>query len=300
MPNKPHKSGVKLFVLCDSHGYSYRFEIFNGAGNNVVVPGAPDLGATANVVVRLSQTIPDFVHHIVYFDNFYTTLPLLVYLRARGIYSLGTVRANRLPNCKLPSDKDPEMTKAARGYSTEYAATAYGIDLSTVLWKDTRCVRLASTYVGITPFSRSTGVPEIAKISRYNRQEKKYVNVDCPQIIREYNAHMGGVDLMDGLMGRYKITLKTRDVMTRIFYHLVDMTITNAYILYKRANFEKQKDPSQPKTEEHLLSLPEFRLDLAAALCAYTKKRPVGRPSTAPEELEQPSVSGQRARSATG
>lgn len=99
MPNKPHKWGIKLFVLCDSSGFAYRFEIYNGAGDNVVLPGCPDLGATSNVVVRLSQTIPDFVHHIVYFDNFYTSIPLLVYLRARGIYSLGTVKANRVPNC---------------------------------------------------------------------------------------------------------------------------------------------------------------------------------------------------------
>lgn len=92
MPNKPHKWGVKLFVLCDSNGFAYRFEIYNGAGDNIILPGTPDLGATSNVVIRLSQTIPDFVHHILYFDNFYTSLPLLVYLRARGIYSLGTVR----------------------------------------------------------------------------------------------------------------------------------------------------------------------------------------------------------------
>lgn len=38
MPNKPHKWGVKLFVLCDSHGFAYRFEIYNGAGDNVVLP----------------------------------------------------------------------------------------------------------------------------------------------------------------------------------------------------------------------------------------------------------------------
>lgn len=94
MPNKPHKWGVKLFVLCDSNGYAYRFEIYNGAGDNVILPDTPDLGATSNIVIRLSQTIPNFVHHILYFDNFYTSLPLLVYLRARGIYSLGTVRGN--------------------------------------------------------------------------------------------------------------------------------------------------------------------------------------------------------------
>lgn len=30
MPNKPHKWGFKLFVLCDSIGFSYAFEIYTG------------------------------------------------------------------------------------------------------------------------------------------------------------------------------------------------------------------------------------------------------------------------------
>lgn len=64
MPNKPHKWGIKLFVLCDSSGFAYRFEVYNGAGDNVVLPGCPDLGATSNVVIRLSQTIEDFKRHI--------------------------------------------------------------------------------------------------------------------------------------------------------------------------------------------------------------------------------------------
>lgn len=138
MPNKPHKWGIKLFVLCDSFGYAYKFEIYNGAGDNKILEGQPDLGATANVVIRLSQSIPDFQHHIIYFDNFYTSIPLLVYLRARGIYSLGTVRVNRLPNCKLPSDN--EIKSKERGYSIEYTATAYGVPLNCVLWKDNKLI----------------------------------------------------------------------------------------------------------------------------------------------------------------
>lgn len=86
LANKPHKWGFKLFVLSDSFGYSYRFEVYCGAGDNVVLPGTPDLGAAANVVVRLSKNLPDFKNHILYFDNFYTSLPLLTYLRSRGMY----------------------------------------------------------------------------------------------------------------------------------------------------------------------------------------------------------------------
>ncbi|XP_046868914.1 piggyBac transposable element-derived protein 4-like [Drosophila willistoni] len=75
MPNKPHKWGIKTFVLCDSFGYAYRFEVYSGAGDNAILPGYPDIGASANIVVRLTKTVESFKHHIIYFDNFYTSLP---------------------------------------------------------------------------------------------------------------------------------------------------------------------------------------------------------------------------------
>lgn len=189
MPNKPHKQGIKLFVLCDSFGYAYRFEIYTGAGDNVILPGHPDLGTSANIVVRLTETVQSFKNHIIYFDNFYTSLPLLVYLRAKGIYSLGTVRVNRIPNCKLPNDST--INKKPRGFSTEFVGSSYGVEISNVLWKDNKAVRLLSTYVGVKPFARTNPNEQMAKALRYERKSKRYVEVDCPQIIREYNAHMG-------------------------------------------------------------------------------------------------------------
>lgn len=131
MSAKPHKWGTKLFVLCDSAGFSYKFEVYADAGDNILQEGAPDLGASANVVVRLSQLIPDQLNHILYFDNFYASVPLLVYLRSRGIFSLGTVRQNRIPNCKFTKEKN--MTNKSRGYSEENVGIAYGVEISSVM-----------------------------------------------------------------------------------------------------------------------------------------------------------------------
>lgn len=271
MPAKPHKWGMKLFVICDSYGYSYGFELYSGASSNLTPQGAPDLGAAANVVSRLSQIIPNHQNHIIYFDNFYTTLPLMVYLYSRGIYSLGTLRVNRIGNCKLPTDK--EVANKPRGYSTEFVGSSYGVDLSTTLWKDNKCVRLASTYVGVLPFKTDDMTHGTSKAVRFDRASKQRIEVNCPTIIHEYNAHMGGVDLMDGLLGRYHIRMKTTKWTSRFFYHLMDLAMINGYLLHKRLN-------RNPK--ESYIKLPIFRKQVAAILCEYeasdSKKKSVGRP----------------------
>ncbi|XP_049948186.1 piggyBac transposable element-derived protein 4-like [Schistocerca serialis cubense] len=151
MPNKPHKYGYKLFVISGISGYAYDFEIFTGDENEPEkrVTGEEDLGASANVVVRLSRILPRNMNQKLYCDNYYTSLPLLVWLHKQGIYSLGTVRRNRVPDCKLPSEA--ELKKMARGASEERVATVDGVDISNVVWKDNKSVMLLSTLAGQQP-----------------------------------------------------------------------------------------------------------------------------------------------------
>lgn len=269
MPNKPHKWGFKIFSICDTKGYSYNFEVFTGAADNVIQEETPDLGAASNVVVRLSRNIPDFRNHITYFDNYFTSLGLLVYLRSRGIYSLGTFRANRVKNCKLSTDEQLVAKKVPRGYSEEYVATAFGIDISTVVWKDNKGVRLASTYAGVQPFHSNTPGDFTTKSRRWNRTTKQYEEVSCPNIVKEYNRHMGGVDLMDSLIGRYKIRMKTGKWPSRLFHHMLDLAMVNAYVLYHRINSEKHQR----------IELPKFREEVAESLLLMSEKKKVGRPS---------------------
>lgn len=272
MPDKPHKWGVKLFVLCDSSGFCYNFEVYGGAGDNVIQPGAPDLGASSNVVVRLSRVVPAFKNHIIIFDNYYTSLPLLVFLRSRGIYSMGTIRSNRIPNCKLPTDND--LKKHPRGYSTEFCGSAANIDISLTLWKDNKAVRLASTYVGVKPFQNEASAK--TTVSRFVRSEKKFVDIECPNAINEYNSHMGGVDHIDGLIGRYKITWKTEKYTNRIFTHLIDVAMVNSYILFHRIN--------NPDPNDKQYQLPNFRAQVAQVLCTLKNvTKGAGRPRAAPQ-----------------
>lgn len=97
---------------------------------------------------------------------------------------------------------------------------------------------------------------------------------------------------MDGLMGRYHVRAKTRDAITRLFYHFIDMAATNAYILYRRINVERLMDSDDVSAENvKRLELPDFREEIAAGLVTYTQKRSVGRPTSSQSQSSRRSSS---------
>ncbi|CAF4878842.1 unnamed protein product [Pieris macdunnoughi] len=220
------------------------FEIYSGAKDMDRLPGEPDLGAVSNTVIRLLRPVPRHVNHIIYFDNFYTNIPLVHYLTNEGIYCLGTVQRNRLgKSCKLPEKREIMKSNVPRGTYHENVASHEGLELSATSWKD-------------------------------NKQAN--IQISCPRVVKEYNAHMGGVDLMDSFIGRYRIRIKSRKWTTRLFYHLLDMTVINAWVLYKKVNTRKGK------LQKNIMKLADFRTELADTLCRYQShsKNKRGRPST--------------------
>ena len=78
IPSKPHKWGFKVFALCDTAGIQYDFEVYTGKA--FPVPGEPDLGPSSNIVLQLAKTDPDDMNHLLYFDNWFTSVPLVNHL----------------------------------------------------------------------------------------------------------------------------------------------------------------------------------------------------------------------------
>jgi len=104
-------------------------------------------------------------------------------------------------------------------------------EIVTVSWRDNKIVTLLSTFVSTDP---------VEKVIRFSKTEKKKVELTCPNIVKVYNKHMGGVDLLDSLLGRYKIKMRTKKWYMRLFYHLLDVTIVNSWILHKRIIAQKK------------------------------------------------------------
>ncbi|KAH8026442.1 hypothetical protein HPB51_020426 [Rhipicephalus microplus] len=166
-------------------------------GNIRPVPGLPDLGVSSNVVLELSGSIPENKNYLLFFDNWFTSIELLVSLHQRGIPALGTARANRISGCRLPSDA--EMKKDGRGSHVEREATVDGVEVRVVKWYDSRRVNIASTFGSAEP---------LGSYQRYDHKKKERCEIQQPAIVKTYNTFMGGVDDLDRLMAYYRIFLK--------------------------------------------------------------------------------------------
>ena len=62
------------------------------------------LGASANVVLNLSQIIPEDRNFRLYFDNYFTSVPLQTHLASKKIWCYWTVQSHRVKNLKFISD----------------------------------------------------------------------------------------------------------------------------------------------------------------------------------------------------
>ncbi|XP_050546149.1 piggyBac transposable element-derived protein 3-like [Daktulosphaira vitifoliae] len=126
---------------------------------------------------------------------------------------------------------------------------------------DNKLVNMVSTYVGSQP---------IGEKKRFFRSKKKYKMVPCPKAIDTYNSYMGGVDLLDSMLGYYRISIKSKKYYIKIFFHVLDLCVVNAWLLYRRVH-----------TDNSYLPLVDFKLLVSEVLCEKQKVSPKrrGRPT---------------------
>lgn len=217
--NKPHKWGIKTFARAGISGIIYDFEIYVGKGT---VKESTELGISGDIVTRLSKGIPKNQNFKLFMDNWFTSFHLLRTLKESGILACGTVRVARMPKCNtLKSERS--LKDEGRG-SFDFV-TEKNQNIIVCKWYDNKCVHVASTYKGIMP---------VTYVKRWSTAEKKYIEIQRPNIIQEYNTYMGGVDLNDMLVSLYRVKIGVKRYYLRIIFHLIDICIVNAWLLYRR------------------------------------------------------------------
>ncbi|CAK9827654.1 PiggyBac transposable element-derived protein 2 [Anthophora retusa] len=183
------------------------------------------------------------------------------------MYAAGTVRMNRFYKPHFISDKDIKKKKS--GYSEDLVSQD---DIITVKWLDNKPVHMASNFVG-------TGTTDKAK--RWDKQKSAYIEIDRPEVVREYNKSMGGVDLLDMYISLYRIYGPSRKWTLRVIMHFVDFALSNSWVEYKQDCIKakiRKKD---------IMDLLEFRMHVSKSLIYMNKPVNIkkrGRPSKSKRE----------------
>lgn len=219
---KPIRFGFKLWCLCSSNGYLYKFIPYGGKTSTY----QNELGLGENVVLDLLSVVRQPSAHRVFFDNFFSSYKLLSLLKERGFYATGTIRENRTCNSTMDSVKN--MKKKDRGtYDFSFEKEQ---QILLVRWNDNSVVTVATNNCSIEP---------LVGAKRYNRKEKKIDSIPQPKVIADYNQHMGGVDLHDNGISNYRINVKGKKWWWPLFVNLIDSVIVNSWKIYNLANKSK-------------------------------------------------------------
>ena len=212
LPSKPIKRGYKVWCLADAlTGYLYNFDIYTGKEEE-------KLGALGEqVVLKLINGLNLLQHHI-FFDNFFTSVTLLLQLKKKEVAATGTIRTNRKVFPKELLGKDKLETGEYKFFSS------HGI--SVVKWQDKKPVFVAINFYD----PRETDT-----VTRKQKDGTKK-SIICPKMISEYNKFMRGVDLFDQRISCYSIDRKSKRNWIRIFIYFLEASLSNAFICYKDLN----------------------------------------------------------------
>ena len=93
-------------------------------------------------------------------------------------------------------------------------------------WADKPQVSMLSTVHDVSMMTKTRRT----RLVQGGREE-----VRKPLMIEEYNRFMGGVDKSDQLLSYYGFAHRTVKWWRQAFFHLVDLAVVNAYIMYTEA-----------------------------------------------------------------
>ena len=165
-------------------------------------------------------------------------------------FTRGTIRSNRK---NIPEDLKPNIKKGFKERG-DYMVRQDG-NLVFTVWQDTKTVTMLSTN------SQPTAQHSVLR----RKKDGLCVDVPCPDAIVQYNKYMGGVDRNDQLRKYYGVRLKLRKSYKYIFWFILDVAITNTFILLSNHS------PIAAK----LQSWKEFRAELAMSLIGEYNSRKV-------------------------
>lgn len=100
--------------------------------------------------------------------------------------------------------------------------------------------------------------------SKYSSMKRKRWknNCCCSEAVKDYNKNIGYIDYFDQMKSTYEINRKSKKWWHRIFFHFLDVTLINSFLLYCM----------HPDSDPKLKKLKSFRMDIIRQLIPMGNK----------------------------
>jgi hypothetical protein len=209
IPSKRNRFGVKLYVLCNCRT-GFILDFIPYTGSTTPIYSDKRLGASGSLVMKLMEKYLQKGHNL-YVDNWYSTPALFEALHSMKTGACGIVRLNRI-----------HLTNFQTINLEQYQQVFRRTDILLALkLKGRRDVHMLSTI-------HETNMVPTGKIDHITKNPRMK-----PICIKEYNENMGAIDKSDMQFSFSECIRKRIKWYKKFFFHLLDVTLLNASILYK-------------------------------------------------------------------
>lgn len=218
LPNKHHhKWGIKLWMLCEAAtAYVYAFYVYRGKRDNV-----DDTNLSHKVVIKILEmaNLLRKGYHV-FIDNFFTGIALARELLTKRTYVTGTIRRNRKG---LPVGLKKQLKPGEMSYFRKD-------ELLGVAYRQKKSQKNPVLLLSTKSMATSTEV-----VARVRGAPGGRGPVTKPDVVLDYNDHMGGVDQSDMMLYAYLDERRTVKYWKKVTFNIINRMVVNAYILYKES-----------------------------------------------------------------
>jgi len=235
-PAKPTRYGFRPYVLSDhKSGYTYALQLLEDLEESN--DGSKIYNLVMNFMNCLNRNNLSGKKHILATDGLYTSEKLLT---EDSFYFIGSIRYNRIKT------QHSEITKPLKnGEYQYYYKKINGKYILLTKYMDNKLILIVSNFLN----SSNT-----LNRFRWDKKEMKFVKKKYPEVIKTYSNLMKGVDIGNQLISYYELRHKTYKWWKRILFHLIDISIVNSFIIYKKVRDDKT------------ITQKQFRLDIIRAI----------------------------------
>ena len=206
MPEKRHRFGLKLFLICDvESGYILDFIVYTGAQTDVEVD--KNFGFTGSLINTLIRPYSGKGHNV-YADSWYASPKLFEHLHDNRTGACGTVRPNRKGMPALPAVRQGDVF------------ACHNNKIMCIKWSSKRMVHMI------------TSIHENKVITTDKRDHRTGEQIQKPAAVQDYTMKMRIVDKADMLISCVECLRKSVKWYKKLFFHIVDMARLNAYYMY--------------------------------------------------------------------